>query len=264
MMGLDRVQRDGYSLSTLATGNPDGPAILLSNSLGTGVSMWEPQRRALEATHHVIGYDTRGHNNSDTPAGPYTFDDLIDDGFAVLDHFGIDKAAWMGLSIGGMTGLGAALRAPERLTHLICACARADASQGFIQSWDDRAAIIDAKGVPALWPKTSQVWLTPGFHTDHPDQLAALHGTFKKTTNVGYKSCAAALKQLDYLKDLGQIRVPTLFIAGANDPGAPTEVMQQMAAATPGSRYLELAGAGHIANINQPAAYTAAMLDFLA
>jgi len=257
------VQRDGFSLNAHVSGRADGPVILLSNSLGTGLGMWSPQRTALEASHRVIGYDTRGHGASDTPPGPYHFDDLVGDALAVLDHFDVDRAAMMGLSIGGMTGLGVALAAPDRLTHLICACARADNPPPFVQSWNDRMAVIEAHGVQALWPKTSQVWLTPDFHDAEPDQVGALEQTFKRTTDEGYKGCAEALKGLDYLGCLGQIAVPTLYIAGEVDMGAPPAAMKAMTEATPGSKYIEIKGAAHIANINQPSAFTKAVTEFL-
>lgn len=258
-----QVQRDGFSLNAHVSGRKDGPVILLSNSLGTGLSMWAPQRAALEKTHRVICYDTRGHGGSDTPPGPYSFDDLVGDALAVLDHFGVDQAAMMGLSIGGMTGLGVALAAPERLTKLICACARADNPAPFVQNWDDRIAIIMQHGIEPLWEKTSQLWLTPDFHAAHPDQVADMHATFQLTTDAGYIACAQALKGLNYLGDLGQLSLPVLYISGAQDMGAPPAAMEQMHAATPGSAYMEIAGAGHIANINQPEAFTKAVQDFL-
>lgn len=260
---MERVQRAGFGLNTHVSGKEDGPVILLSNSLGTGLSMWAPQRAALEATHRVIGYDTRGHGGSGSPRGPYSFDDLVGDALAVLDHFGVDQATMMGLSIGGMTGLGVALSAPDRLTKLICACARADNPAPFVQNWDDRIAIINEHGTAPLWEKTSQLWLTPDFYAAHPDQVADMHAIFKLTTDAGYIACAQALKGLNYLKDLGQLSLPVLYISGAQDMGAPPAAMEQMHAATPGSAYVEIANAGHIANINQPEAFTQAVLDFL-
>ena len=92
MNARTEIQRGDVTLSALSTGRKDGPAILLSNSLGAGLDMWAPQRAALEARHHVIGYDTRGHGQSSTPTGDYTFDDLIADAIAVLDHFKVAKA----------------------------------------------------------------------------------------------------------------------------------------------------------------------------
>ncbi len=262
-MTRERVQRDGFTLAAQVTGNPDGPPILLSNSLGTDLAMWAPQRAALDATHRVIGYDTRGHGDSETPPGAYDFDGLVADALAVLDHFGVERAAMMGLSIGGMTGLGVALTAPDRLTRLICACARADNPAPFVQNWDDRIATIDAHGVGALWEGTQKAWLTPDVHSDRPDLLAGLHATFLRTTKAGYTGCAEALKGLNYLSRLGRIETPVLYIAGEKDMGAAPTVMQAMADATPGATYVEIARAAHIANLNRPEAFTAAVLGFL-
>lgn len=258
-----RVQSEGYALNVRVSGPENGPVLLLSNSLGTTVEMWAPQRAALEQTHRVIGYDTRGHGASGSPDGPYDFDGLVGDALAVLDHFGVDQAAMMGLSIGGMTGLGVALAAPDRLSQLICACARADNPPPFVQNWDNRLAIIAKEGVPALWPMTETMWLTEDFRAENPETMTRLEQEFLRTTDAGYAGCAEALKGLSYLEKLGDIRVPTLFVAGEQDMGAPVATMEEMAEATPGARLVVIPDSGHIANINQPEAFTAAVQEFL-
>lgn len=264
MTGRVRVRRDGFTLSALATGQGAGaPVVLLSNSLGATLDMWGPQRRRLEATHRVIGYDTRGHGASDTPAGAYSFADLEADMIAVLDHFGVEKAAIVGLSLGGMTALGVGLNAPDRVERLVCCAARADAPPPFVQGWDDRIAAISANGIRSIWPGTLDRWLTAEFRAANPDVVAALEEDFAMTTGSGYAGCAAALKGLDYLRRLGEMTVPAHFIAGAEDMGAPVAAMQAMADATPGARLTVIPAAAHIVNLNAPAAFDAALMAFL-
>lgn len=253
----------GGALSVLVTGRADGPTILLSNSLGAGLDMWAPQRAALEAHYRVIGYDTRGHGLSGTPAGSYSFADLTADAIAILDHFGVAQADYVGLSLGGMTGLGLGLAHADRFRRIVCACARADAPPPFANSWDDRIAAITAGGMKAIWPGTLERWLTPDFVAANPQTVSALEQDFTATTVAGYTGCARALKGLDYLRHLGGMKVPILYIAGAQDMGAPAGVMEAMTAATPGSVYREIADCAHIANLNQPQAFTAALTEFL-
>lgn len=257
------VEGRGGSLSVLVTGRTDGPTILLSNSLGAGLGMWAPQRAALEQHYRVIGYDTRGHGQSGTPEGDYSFSHLTADAIAILDHFNVAKADYVGLSLGGMTGLGLGLGYADRFRRIVCACARADAPPPFVNSWDDRIAAITAGGMKAIWPGTLERWLTPDFVAANPDTVSSLEQDFIATTVAGYTGCARALKGLDYLRHLGSMSVPVLYIAGAQDMGAPAAAMEAMAAATPGATYRVIQDCAHIGNLNQPAAFTAALCEFL-
>lgn len=258
------VDRGGWGLAAVESGQGAGaPVVVMSNSLGATRAMWDRQADWLGETARVIRYDTRGHGASDTPAGPYSFDDLVTDVIAVMDAFDVGRAAYVGLSLGGMTGLGLGLHAPERLTKLVVSAARADAPPPFVQSWDDRVAKIEADGLAAIWPGTLERWLTPAFQQAEPGTVAALKAQFLETTVEGYSGCAAALKRLDYLRHLGTLTIPTLYIAGAKDMGAPASAMEEMADATPDARYHCVPEAAHIVNHDGRAAFDAALRDFL-
>ncbi|SLN76782.1 alpha/beta fold hydrolase [Roseisalinus antarcticus] len=258
------VDRGGFTLNAVVSGQgPGAPVVVLSNSLGATTGMWAPQRAWLEATHRVIGYDTRGHGASGTPPGPYSFEDLVADALAVMDRCEVERATFLGLSLGGMTALGLGLSAPERLTGLVSCAARADAPPPFVQSWDDRIAAIASGGLEAIWPGTLDRWLTEPYRAAHPDIVAALEADFLRTTPEGYGGCAAALQSLDYLRRLGNLTMPVLYVAGAEDMGAPPAAMEAMAAATPGADYICIPDAAHIVNLNGGAAFDAALAQFL-
>lgn len=257
------VAREGVTLSAMVSGQADGPAILLSNSLGATLDMWAPQRQMLGARYRVIGYDTRGHGQSSTPEGPYSFADLTADALAVLDHFDVGKADIMGLSLGGMTALGLGLDHADRVGKLICACARADAPPPFAGSWDDRIAAISSGGMAAIWPGTLDRWLTPDFAEANPQVVQSLRADFLQTTVPGYTGCARALQQLDYRRRLPDMGVPVLYVSGADDMGAAPEVMQDMHGATPRSSYVDIPSCAHIANLNQAQLFNDAIADFL-
>jgi 3-oxoadipate enol-lactonase len=259
-----RIDRGGFHLEADQSGAGRGaPVILLSNSLGTDHTMWQPQLDLLGSKYTVLRYDTRGHGASDTPPGPYTFDGLVADAVAVLDHFGVEKADYMGLSLGGMTGLGVALTHPDRIGRLICCDARADAPEGFIKSWDDRVAAIRAKGIETLWAPTSERWFTQAWRDQNPEDLETVRRMFLRTTADGYAGCAAALKTLDYRKSLGRLSMPVLFVCGDVDTGSPPDVMRQMAAETPGAEFALIKNAAHIANMDNAAGFNAAVARFL-
>lgn len=250
-------------LNSVASGLKDGPGLLLSNSIGSTIRAWEPQLPLLEQFFKVVRYDTRGHGDSPTPEGPYSFDMLAADAFAVMDRHGLDTASVMGCSLGSMTALGMGLSQPERVARIVCSAARADGPPPFRQSWDDRIAVIADKGVAGLWAGAIGNWLTPEFCEENPDVVAMLQSEFMKTTPNGYGGCSIALKGLDYLKDLGQMKVPVLFVAGSEDKGATPDTMQAMAAACPGSEFALVKDAGHIINVNQDEAFNLAICSFL-
>lgn len=257
-----KIDRGGWCLEAERSGV--GPeTVLLSNSLGTDRTMWQPQRAMLEERYTVLSYDTRGHGRSDTPPGDYSFDELVADSVAVLDHFGVERAIVMGLSLGGMTGLGLALTHPGRVTRLICADARADSPVPFKTSWDDRVALLRTEGMEALWAPTAQRWFTPQWRERHPRALAWTKTMFLRTTADGYAGCAAALKRLDYLRLLGALTMPVLYLCGDADTGAPPETMRAMAAATSESEFQLVPDAAHIANINNPEGFNGALARFL-
>ncbi|MFK7877950.1 MAG: alpha/beta fold hydrolase [Paracoccaceae bacterium] len=257
------IQHGDVTLSAHVSGRSDGPTLLLSNSLGAGLDMWAPQRAALEPHYRVIGYDTRGHGQSSTPTGPYSFADLTGDAIAVLDHFDVETADFMGLSLGGMTGLGLGLDHADRFGKIVCACARADAPPPFATSWDDRIAAIEAGGMSAIWAGTLERWLTADALAADSALVEQLAADFKQTTVAGYTGCARALQSLDYKRRLSALTIPTLFISGAEDLGAASVEMQDMAAKTPNAQYVDIPNCAHIANLNQPDAFNAALKNFL-
>jgi 3-oxoadipate enol-lactonase len=260
---MKMVPITGGRLFTRVDGDAGRPWIVLSNSLASDHTMWDAQMPLLAGHFRVLRYDTRGHGASEAPPAPYSFDDLVGDVIAVMDHHGVERAAFMGLSLGGMTGLGLALAHPERLTALVCCDARADNPEPFVKSWDDRVAVVERGGTEALVAGTIERWLTADFRAAHPDEEAKLAAMISATKTEGYRGCVAALKTLNYLKDLGQIRVPTLYVDGAEDGAAPVPVMQEMADRTPGGRLEVVSGAAHIANVNNPAGFEQAISPFL-
>lgn len=168
----------------------------------------------------------------------------------------------MGLSMGAMCGMGLALRQADRFDRMVFADGRADAPEGFRTMWDTRIAAVESGGLAAIADGTLASWLTEGWRIANPDATKAVHAMVLGNDPDGYIGCCRALKALDYLKDLGGITLPTLYIGGAQDMGAAPEVMQAMADATPGADYVEIHGAAHVANINAPDYFNAAISAF--
>ncbi|WP_029352042.1 alpha/beta fold hydrolase [Bosea sp. 117] len=245
----------------------DGPAhlpwIVLSNSLAADHTMWDDQIAMLTARRRVLRYDTRGHGKSGAPPGPYDFDMLVGDVVALMDHFGIERADYLGLSLGGMTGLGLGLAHPDRVGRLVCADARADAPAPFVAGWDQRIAAVEANGTQAVVAGTLERWFTPATHRDRPEIVARTAAMIRGTSPVGYIGCGEALKRLDYLRRLPDLAAETLYLVGAEDLAAPAEAMRAMAEATPKARFGVLPGCAHIANMEDAAGFNARVATFL-
>ena len=261
-MGRVRLS-DGVSLNTRVDGSDGAPWVVLSNSLGSNLSMWDGQIPLLTRKYRVLRYDHRGHGASDVPPGPYSLDMLVGDVIELMDHHGIDTADWIGLSMGAMTGMGLAIQHPDRFGRMVLADGRADAPEMFKAMWDQRIAVVTEGGTEAVADGTLGMWLTEDWRAANPEATAAVRAMIVATDPKGYVACCQGLKGLDYLKDLGSVRVPVLYICGAEDKGAPPEVMRAMAKETPGSRYVEIPNAGHVPNINRPEAFNTALSDFL-
>ncbi len=264
MSGVTMIDRGGFRLATRVTGQAEGaPWLVLSNSLGASMMMWDGQLEKLNRTYRVLSYDTRGHGASDAPPGPYSFPDLVGDVIAIMDHCKIAKATFMGLSLGGMTGMGLALSHPDRFDRIVVCDARADNPEPFVKSWDDRMAAIDAGGLKAILNGTMERWFVEPWRKANPERLKAFEDAFLKTSVTGYKGCAEALKTLNYLKDLGAVKVPILYVGGEQDMGAPIAAMGAMSAATPGSALAGIPDAAHLPNVDNPAAFDRAIAPFL-
>lgn len=254
---------NGISLNTQIDGAEGAPWIILSNSLGADLRMWDGQIDLLTRKYRVLRYDQRGHGQSDVPPGPYDFDMLVADVIGVMDALGIDKADWLGLSMGGMTGMGLAIKHGTRFGHMVVADARSVATDAYRQMWDTRVANIEAGGVEAIADASLGLWFTDAFRSAHPAETAAARAIITGTPDAGYIASCYALRGLDYFKDLGQISNPVLYLVGGEDKGAPPPEMQAMADATPDAQYVEIPAAGHLANLNQPDAFNAALAAFL-
>jgi 3-oxoadipate enol-lactonase len=259
-----QIKVNGTNLATRIDGDrPNAPWLVLSNSLASDHTMWDGQVARLTQKYRVLRYDTRGHGASDAPTGPYTFDQLVGDVVGLLDHMKIARATFMGLSLGGMTGIGLALAHPGRLEKLVVCDARADGPDGFVKSWDERIAAIEKGGLQAIVAGTLERWLVPSFRAGNPEVTKRVADMILATPPAGYIGCAGALKRLDYLKDMHKIITPSLFVVGREDLGAPVAAMQQMADGVSGARLAIIDNAAHLPNIDNAAGFDQAIAGFL-
>jgi len=251
---------DGCPIHVEVTGPENAPALILSNSLGTNLHMWDDQADAFAKRFRLIRYDRRGHGQSGAPKGPYSFDRFGRDILGVLDVLGIKKTNWCGLSMGGMDGQWLGANAPNRVEKLVLANTNfyyADKAP-----WADRIRFVREKGLEALVAPNMERWFTKGFRDRAPEAIARMTKMFVASDREGYIGCVEAIRDMDFRASNPTIKAPTLVIVGAQDPATPPVAGETIAKATPGAKLVSL-DAAHISNVEQPQAFTKAVLDFL-
>lgn len=261
----DYISVGDVRLAYAVHGAGSGPWVVLSSSLGADRRMWRRQLPALVRDFRVLVYDHRGHGRSTAGSRgrAWTMELLAGDVVALMDALDIDTAAFVGLSLGGAVGLGIALSQPQRLTSLMCCCARADASEAYRGFWRERAEFVAAAGIDGVIAPTLDRWFADD--PRHLDDVLVAEATtmLTATSREGYVGASTALTTLDYRESLGEIRVPTLFLAGERDKAIPMEVVRAMSERTPDSRFVSIAGAAHMANMERPAEFNEALTTWL-
>jgi len=242
-------------------GPDDAPALVLINSLGSTLAMWEPQIEDLAARFRVVRFDLRGHGRSPVPPGPYTLDDLGADVIALLDRLGIARAHVAGVSLGGMTTMWLATNAPERVDRIVLCCT--SAKLGPPSMWQQRAALVREQGTAAVADAVVARWVTPAWAAAHPQEYRRLRDMIASTPAEGYAGCCAAIEVMDQEASIAAITAPTLVIAGAEDPSTPPDHGARIASRIPGARMAVIPHAMHLANIEQAPLVTKRIVDHL-
>jgi 3-oxoadipate enol-lactonase len=257
------IHSNGCTFRCSLEGRADAPLITLSHGLATDMTMWDDLVPLLTQRYRVLRYDSRGHGGSAATAGDYSLAMLEDDVICILDALGFAKTHFVGLSMGGMVGLGLAFGRPDRMASVAVCDARGSAPAEYRAAWADRSQKVRDGGIEVMVEPSVTRWLTPGFQRANPGAVDRLRDMVRRTSADGYCGAAAALRELDYERLLPDAVVPMLFMTGSGDQGAPPAVVRAMHAKAPGSRYVELPDAGHISVIEQPVLFAEAIVDFV-
>ena len=252
---------DAVTLHHTLEGTENTPVLVVSNSLGTTLRMWDDQAPALLERFRLLRYDHRGHGNSPVPPGPYKIDDLGRDVLTLLDRLEVERFSYCGLSVGGAVGMWLASEIPERVERLVLCCTAARFAPP--EQWDERAETVRADGVGAIADAVLERWFTTPFRKSHPGVIEWAGGMLRNTPAEGYAGYCEAIRDADLRSRLGAIRAPTLVVAGADDPAAPPEEAQLIRGSIPGARLVVVEQAAHLANVEQPEAITQAVLEHL-
>jgi 3-oxoadipate enol-lactonase len=254
------IQGPAGKIAVHTQGPDHGPTVILTHSILSSSMMWLEQAYLLSSTGwRVVAIDTRGHGLSECQTVSCSMDDLVADTIAVMNTLNIDKAHYMGLSLGGMSGIGLGVQHANRLHSLVLCDCRADMPAPMGDVWNDRITSAIGEGCQSLAVSTTERWFGTPFLEANDVVGQAFRKTIASTTATGFVSCARAIQGLHYLDQLPQIRVPTTLLVGAKDGPLPL-AMQDMHQRIPGARLEVIPDAGHLPNIDQSISFNAAMM----
>jgi 3-oxoadipate enol-lactonase len=253
------IDTGGLKTHYVLTGDRE-PVLVLSNSLGTDLSMWDPQMEVLQRHFRVLRYDTRGHGQSSITPGEYTIERLGRDALGLLDSLDLDHVHFCGLSMGGVIGIWLGIHAPSRLQRLVL-CNTA-ARIGTKEMWNGRIATVRKDGIKPVAATVIERWFTPGFRASFPEKAARAQRMLEQTPPEGYAGCCAAIRDMDQREAVARIKAPTLVIYGGSDSVIPLANAHFLTEQIVDAKELELPAA-HLSNVEQPDAFTEAVSTFL-
>ena len=251
----------GVRLHYEVSGNPRGAVLVLANSLGSNLHMWDKVLPAFESRYRVLRFDMRGHGESGLSPQPFTIEQLGRDVLQLLDEVKVDRASVCGLSLGGVVALWLGIHAPARVERLVLA--NTAARIGNQEMWEQRIATVANTGMSPLAVATLERWFTPTYRERHPEEMEQIRAMIAATDPGGYLACCAVLRDADLRAEIGSIEAPSLVITGTHDPATPPSDGRAIDAALRKSRYLEL-NSSHLSAWECADEFAAAVVQHLA
>jgi 3-oxoadipate enol-lactonase len=252
---------NGVTLHYRLAGAREGLPLVLVNSLGTDLRIWEDVEPLLSSGHHILSYDKRGHGLSDTLPGPYALDDHVGDVLGLAELCGFTRFALCGISIGGMIAMRFAALYPDKLASLLLC--DTGAAIGTAAAWNDRIATVRKGGMAAIADAVMDRWVSPGYRQRRPAAFAGWRTMLERCSPEGYVASCATVRDTDLSADLPKISAPTLVIVGDSDVSTPLPLAQHLADTIPDAELRQVAGAGHVPAIEQPEALATLIRDHL-
>jgi 3-oxoadipate enol-lactonase len=258
-----KAKINGININFELSGNNDGPTVVLHHPLATNLTSWDELTEALEPRYRVLRLDARGHGKSDAPKGAYTFETLAKDVVDLMTNCGVEKAHFVGLSMGGMAGQYLGLLYPDRF-HSLCLASTSSRIPPEAKSvWEQRIANAPSQGMAAQVEAALQRWLSPTALKENATLVKRLTAMIEATPIDGYIGWCHAISGLNATDRLSAIKLPTRVIVGELDPATPVAASQAIHAAIPGSDLVIVPGVSHMLHNEEPGAFNAHVLSFL-
>lgn len=260
-MTLLAANTNNVTLHYHLSGSADAPPLVLINSLGTDLRIWQGVANELARAFRVIRYDKRGHGLSETPPGPWSIADFADDLTGLLRHLHVDRVSVCGLSVGGMIAQELALRDPGRIHRLIlCDTAHRIGTDAM---WNERIETVRNSGLTGIADAVLERWFAPGYRNREVELWNLWRTMLVQTPAEGYAATCGAIRDADYTSRLAELALPVLCICGKQDQATPPELMEEMASLLPNAILNLIRDAGHLPCIERPDALATLVYEFL-
>jgi len=246
----------------------DGPAgapvITLTHPLGATLALWDDHVAALTKQYRVLRYDVRGHGGSEIPPGPYTLEQMAGDLEELLRSLGITGTHFVGVSMGGLIGMTAALSHPRLIRSLVLCDTTACYGPGLRPMWEDRIRVAETEGMTAaLVDRTMDIWFTAPFRAREKDTVKRVAAMLERSDPRGYVAAIRAIGFVDLTERIAAIRCPTLVVVGEQDPGTPPAMARVIHERIPDAQLLVLSDAAHCAVVEASDRFLPALMSFL-
>lgn len=257
---MPSIERPHVRLYYELSGDERGAILVLSNSLGSNLHMWDKVLPWLESKYQVLRYDMRGHGMSSVPPGPYSLGQFGRDVVLLMDSLQIERVAFCGLSLGGMVALWLGIHAPQRVSRLVLA--NTSARIGSRKMWQDRIAAVQDAGMESLAEASVTRWFTASYRERHPHEMNKAREMIAANDAEGYTASCAALRDADLRGEINAILAPCLVITGKDDVVTPPSDGLALHASVRHSKYVELA-ASHLSSWERSDEFGAAVCGFM-
>ncbi len=258
---MNLIELNGITVHYADEGDPNGAAVVFSNSLGTDFRLWDQLIPLLPKGLRLIRYDTRGHGLTSAPEGDYFMGDLVADAAALLDHLNVKDCVFVGLSVGGIIAQGLAAERMDLVRAMVLS--NTAAKIGTTEMWQGRMADVRKGGIEALEEPILERWFAAKFRREQKTTLAGWRHMLCRTPVNGYLGVSAAIAETDLFESTARLTLPTLAIAGAEDGSTPADLVRETADLIKGSQFHLIRGAAHLPCVEQPQDYAAVLTAFL-
>ncbi|CTQ55485.1 3-oxoadipate enol-lactonase 2 [Roseibium album] len=241
-------------------GDSIGLPVVFANSLGTDLRLWDKIiDRLPQDGFRLIRFDKRGHGLSSCPPSPYSLEDLVQDTEDLLDHLGIERCVFVGLSIGGQIGQLLAHRQPQLVQGLVLA--NTGSKMGETAMWQERISLIREGGIEVLADAILERWFSGKFRQSN--ECIAWRHLLTRTPMEGYIGCCEAISRTDLTQTTSALSLPAMGIGGSEDLASPPALVRATTESIQGSRYVEIEGAGHLPCVEAPDEFSRHLMTFL-
>ena len=253
---------NGTMINYRFDGPGGGPAVMLSNSLASDLTMWDKQVPALvEAGYRVLRYDSRGHGHSAVPEGPYSIEMLTADAVGLMDTLDLEKVHFCGLSKGGMIGQMLGSKYGDRLISLVLCSTTAYMAPKEI--WDERIETVQESGMAVVVDATIERWFTKAGQTHLASWVEKVRRVILNTPVEGFCACCAAIRDMDQRETLRTVLTRSLVMVGEHDSATPVSAAEHIHQGITSSALTIISDAAHFVHMEQSSVFNHALVEFI-